>query len=142
MQLHELRPKHPAKKKTRVGRGGKKGTYSGKGMKGQRSRAGVRLAPVVREVLKHYPKLKGYRSQKRRKSMRTISLAVLERNFQDKEKVTPQLLAEKKLLASFKGKVPVVKIIGKGATKAFFLEGCLVSSGAADSITKAGGSVV
>jgi len=40
MQLHQLKPNHKKKSRKRVGRGGKKGTYSGKGMKGQKSRAG------------------------------------------------------------------------------------------------------
>lgn len=40
MQLHELKPKHKAKKKKRVGRGGKRGTFSGRGVKGQKARAG------------------------------------------------------------------------------------------------------
>jgi large subunit ribosomal protein L15 len=35
MQIHELKPTHKTKSKKRIGRGGHKGTYSGKGMKGQ-----------------------------------------------------------------------------------------------------------
>jgi len=61
MQLHQLRPKHKLKKKKRIGRGGKRGTYSGKGIKGQKSRAGRKFAPVIRELIKRYPKLRGYR---------------------------------------------------------------------------------
>lgn len=61
MQIHELKPKHKIKKGRRVGRGGKKGTYSGKGMKGQKSRAGRKFQPIIRELIKRYPKLKGYR---------------------------------------------------------------------------------
>lgn len=59
MQIHQLKPIHKPKKKKRVGRGGKKGTYSGKGMKGQKSRAGKRFKPMIRELIKRYPKLKG-----------------------------------------------------------------------------------
>jgi len=40
MQLHQLKLKNHKKSRKRVGRGGKRGTYSGKGMKGQKSRAG------------------------------------------------------------------------------------------------------
>ena len=61
MQLHELKPIHKKKQPKRVGRGGKKGTYSGRGMKGQKSRAGRRLPPVIREMIKRYPKLRGYK---------------------------------------------------------------------------------
>jgi large subunit ribosomal protein L15 len=51
-----------------VGRGGKKGTYSGRGIKGQKSRAGKRLEPIIRSIIKRYPKLRGYRfkSEKRK----------------------------------------------------------------------------
>lgn len=61
MQLHELRPKHKLKKRKRIGRGGKRGTYSGRGVKGQKSRSGRRFAPVIRSLIKRYPKLRGYR---------------------------------------------------------------------------------
>lgn len=61
MQLHELRPKHKIKKAKRIGRGGKRGTYSGRGMKGQKSRAGARFEPIIRGLIKRYPKLRGYR---------------------------------------------------------------------------------
>ncbi len=62
MQLHELKPKHKLKRKKRVGRGGKKGTYSGKGIKGQSSRSGRKMVPIIRELIKRYPKLRGYKS--------------------------------------------------------------------------------
>jgi len=45
MQLHQLKPKNKLKKAKRIGRGGKRGTYSGKGIKGQRSRAGAKIRP-------------------------------------------------------------------------------------------------
>jgi large subunit ribosomal protein L15 len=61
MQLHELRPIHKPHKKKRIGRGGKKGTYSGKGIKGQKSRAGRKFKPLIREIIKRYPKKRGYK---------------------------------------------------------------------------------
>jgi len=35
-----------------VGRGGKKGTFSGRGNKGQKSRAGAKFKPLVRDWIK------------------------------------------------------------------------------------------
>jgi large subunit ribosomal protein L15 len=61
MQLHEIKPTHKLKKRKRVGRGGKRGTYSGRGQKGQLSRAGRKLKPLIREIIKRYPKLRGYK---------------------------------------------------------------------------------
>lgn len=59
MQLHEIHPTHKLKGKKRIGRGGKRGTYSGKGIKGQNSRAGAKVRPEMRDVIKKTPKLRG-----------------------------------------------------------------------------------
>jgi large subunit ribosomal protein L15 len=59
MQLHEIQPCQKQKTKKRIGRGGKRGTYSGKGMKGQKSRAGAKIRPEVRDLIKKTPKLRG-----------------------------------------------------------------------------------
>lgn len=61
MQLHELKPNHKLKKTKRVGRGGKRGTYSGHGIKGQKSRAGRKMQPIIRNIIKRYPKLRGHK---------------------------------------------------------------------------------
>ena len=52
MQLHTLKRKTKNKTKKRVGRGGKRGTYSGKGLKGQKSRAGKKIRPEIRDIIK------------------------------------------------------------------------------------------
>lgn len=142
MQLHELKPttKRPAAK--RVGRGGKRGTYSGRGMKGQKSRAGNRPAPVVREILKRYPKLKGYRRVRRQRKPQSVSLSDIAKKFSAAEPVTPATLLAKDLVKSEKGKAPQIKIVGTASSKkAFKVEGCLVTKGAKASIEKNGGSV-
>jgi large subunit ribosomal protein L15 len=59
MQLHEIKPIHKLKKKKRIGRGGKRGTYCGKGIKGQTSRAGARIRPEIRDLIKKIPKKRG-----------------------------------------------------------------------------------
>lgn len=64
MQLHELRPLTKAKTKKRVGRGGKRGTYSGKGMKGQKARAGRKIRPGYRDLVQRTPKLRGSRNRR------------------------------------------------------------------------------
>ena len=63
MQLHELRPTEERKAKKRVGRGGKRGTYSGRGMKGQKARAGRRIRPAMRDLMQRTPKLRGVKNQ-------------------------------------------------------------------------------
>ena len=61
MLLHQLQPIHKPKQKKRVGRGGAHGFHCGKGGEGQKVRAGRRMKPIIRELIKKYPKLRGYR---------------------------------------------------------------------------------
>src|SRR5690242_19528570 len=58
MQIHEL----PSIKKRvqRIGRSGKRGSYSGRGVKGQKSRSGRRLRPAERDVILRIPKRRGF----------------------------------------------------------------------------------
>lgn len=147
MQLHQLKTIKKKKRVKRIGRGGKRGTYSGRGMKGQKSRAGRRMQPVIREIIKRYPKLRGYRVKSRFKNKKekpvVLNLEVLEKNFNLKEKIIPQLLLEKKLIRRIKGRTPIVKILGKGKlTKILIIEGCEVSKSARGKIEKAGGTII
>lgn len=144
MQIHELKAFHKKKSRKRVGRGGKRGTYSGKGVKGQNARAGRKFQPAIRELIKRYPKLRGYRfTVSSSKSQITIlNLEDLEKNFSQGDKVTPEALLEKKIIRRIKGKVPVVKILGEGnITKSLNIENCLVSKQAKEKIEKADGLV-
>lgn len=142
MQLHQLKPKHKPKKKKRIGRGGKRGTYSGRGLKGQRSRAGRKFAPAIRELIKRYPKLRGYRFKRREKNLAVVNIGVLEKKFGSSEVITPKALLERKLIRRIKGKLPKVKILGKGElTKKLIIENCEVSKSAEEKIKKVGGTI-
>lgn len=59
MQLHQLQPLYKLKDKKRIGRGGKRGTYSGRGQKGQKARAGHKIRPALRDLIQRLPKLRG-----------------------------------------------------------------------------------
>lgn len=142
MQLHQLKPIHKRKKKKRIGRGGKRGTYSGRGIKGQKSRAGARFQPAIRELIKKYPKLRGYKFNPAQKKIAILNIEVLEKGFKEKEKIDPKALLKKGLIRKIKGKVPQVKILGKGEIKKpLIIENCKVSKQAKDKIEKAGGQV-
>jgi len=141
MKLHQL---HKSKKTKRVGRGGKRGTYSGRGLKGQKSRAGRKLQPIIRELIKKYPKLRGYRAKRREKKIVEINIAILNEKFKGGEIINPKVLIEKKIIGRIKGKIPVVKILGRHPgeiKKKLIIEGCQVSKGAREEIEKAGGIV-
>ncbi len=141
MQIHQLKPIHKSKKRKRIGRGGKRGTYSGKGIKGQKSRAGRKLQPMIRELIKKYPKLRGYRQKTKRKDLVEVNLSVLEKKFKEGEKINPETLLNRKIIRKIKGRRPEVKIIGgKGEMKKkFTIEKCRISEGARKKIKKAGG---
>ena len=142
MQLCELKPKNKRKSRKRVGRGGKRGTYSGRGIKGQKARAGRKLRPVIRDWIKRYPKLRGYRFNSKNLKIRIINLEVLDRNFSAGEVVNPQVLLEKKIIRKIKGVLPKVKILGKGSiNKALTFENCLISKQAKEKIEKSNGVV-
>lgn len=129
MQLHQLRPTHKRKKAQRKGRGGKKGTYSGRGIKGQTSRAGHKKQPIIRELIKRYPKLRGYRFKGiGKENPAVLNLNILDKKFQEGEKVSPETLLEKKLIRKIEGRMPKVKILGKGKlTKKLIIEDCQLS---------------
>ncbi len=142
MQIHQLKPKHKLKRKKRVGRGGKRGTYSGRGVKGQKSRAGRKFQPIIRELIKRYPKLRGYKHKSKSKKLAIVNIGILEKRIESKEIITPESLIKKGIIRKIKGRVPRVKILGKGKlTKALTVENCDVSKAAQEAIKKAGGTV-
>lgn len=141
MQIHQLKPKHKLKNKKRIGRGGKRGTYSGKGVKGQKSRAGKKFEPIIRGLIKRYPKLKGYKFKAKPDFGAVVNLSVLEKKFNSEEQINPNLLIEKKIIRRIRKKAPIVKILGKGKlTKALTIKNCKVSKTAKEKIEKAGGT--
>jgi large subunit ribosomal protein L15 len=144
MQLHQLKPIHKSKKPKRIGRGGKKGKYSGRGIKGQKARAGRKLKPVIKEIIKKYPKLRGYKfkSKASNSKFQIVNLEILEKKFKEGEIVSPQALLEKKLIRKIKGRVPKVKILARGEiTKKLIVQNCQLSKSAKEKIEKANGTI-
>ncbi len=141
MQINQLAIKSQ-KKKRRIGRGGKKGTYSGRGMKGQKSRSGAHINPIFEggrsTLIEHLPKVRGFKSH--REKNQTLSLEKIEKYFSDGDMVNPQTLLQKKIVDNIK--VPV-KILGDGELKKkLTVEKCLVSKTAKEKIEKMGGKII
>jgi large subunit ribosomal protein L15 len=142
MQLHELKPRHKSVERKRVGRGGKKGTYSGRGVKGQSARSGRKFEPSIRLLIKRYPKLRGYKFRVRNLKPAVVNIEVLEKKFESGDTINPQTLTDKGLIKRIKGKLPEVKILGKGRlTKKLIIEGCKISKKAEEKIKKAGSTI-
>lgn len=143
MQLHELKPEHEKKEKKRKGRGKKHGMYSGRGIKGQKARAGHKLQPVIRRFIKRYPKKRGYRFKSRKKKPEVVNVKDLERAFKKGEEVSPRTLLKKGMVDRRKGRLPEVKVLGKGdLKKPLVLKEVRVSEGAEEKIKEAGGEIV
>ena len=140
MQLNEIKS-DSNKRKTRVGRGGKRGTTSGKGTKGQKARSGRKLRPEWRDALKKIPKKRGYKFKASPKAA-ILNLQDLENNFKENETVSPQVLLQKGLIGRIKGRAPEVKILGDGdLKKKLVFENISFSQSAKEKIEKAGGSI-
>ena len=147
MQLHSLSPRTKNRKNPPVGRGGKRGKTSGRGGKGQTARAGHKIRPEVRDLIKKLPKRRGH-GKNRARTVRTnripvsaVNLDALELNYKAGETVSPASLVARGLVRRAKGRAPVVKILGTGElTKALVVKGCTLSATALAALTKAGGT--
>lgn len=142
MRLDGLKPKIKRKTKKRVGRGGKRGTYSGRGIKGQRARAGHKIRPALRDAIKKIPKLRGYRVKVRPRNSVALNIGILNGRFADGAKITPRELAKNGIIKSSGKFFPRVKILGSGeVSKKFFISGFRISKSAKEKIEKAGGII-
>lgn len=117
MQFHQLSSKTKHRKGRRVGRGGKRGTYSGRGIKGQKARAGHKIRPAERDILKKIPKLRGYKFKSFQVKPIVVNLADIDKKFISGDTVSPESLLKTGLVSKIKGKMPKVKILGLGELK-------------------------
>ena len=139
MQIHELKRKNPNKKSTQVGRGGKRGKTSGRGHKGQKSRAGHKIRPEMRDFIKKIPKKRGYRFKSYQEKPQTVNLSALN---ELSGTVNARILVLSGLVKEKGGKLPLVKVLGTGDIKGKVnLQGILVTENAKAKIEGAGGSV-
>jgi large subunit ribosomal protein L15 len=140
MQVHSLRQRLTRKPTKRVGRGGKRGSYSGGGEKGQRKRAGHRIRPAERDIVLKFPKLRGHRNKSRRPyttALNVRDLPALGARFGGT--VTKESLVEARVVRAI---TDLVKVLGDGdITVAVTVKGIPVSKHARAKIEKAGGSV-
>lgn len=142
MQLHQIKPIIKKKSRKRIGRGGKRGTYSGRGQKGQKSRSGHRIRPELRDTIKKLPKKRGYRFHSIKEKPAIVNLNILEKKFKDGDKVSPETLLEKGIISARKGMTPAVKLLSSGMlTKKLLVSQCQISKPAREKIEKAGGEI-
>ncbi len=129
--------------KNRVGRGGKKGTYSGRGQKGQKSRSGANFRPITKKLFKKYHKLRGYKFHGSRKEKPVaVNLSVLNSKFKEGDIVTPGSLLKLGLISKTEERRKRIKILGQGKIdKKLIIKNCLFSKSAKEKIEKAKGKI-
>jgi large subunit ribosomal protein L15 len=148
MALHLLKRENPNKKHVQVGRGGKRGKTSGRGTKGQKARAGHRMRPEIRDMIKKIPKLRGHgknrgKSNYLKPTPIVVNLAALELAYDTGATVSPTTLFEKGIINSARRATKVIKILGTGdITKSLTIEACEISATAKSKVEAAGGKVV
>jgi large subunit ribosomal protein L15 len=143
LSIHTIKKsKATSQKRKRIGRGNASGTgtYSGKGLKGQKSRSGVsnlkRLG--MKQVLLRTPKVRGFKS--RNPKNQVLNLSDLNINFKDGEEISPAVLLKKGLV---KNTMEPVKLLGQGQLKVKNLQvsGLQLSASAREQIEKLGGKI-
>src|SRR5438093_13194163 len=151
LNLSNLKPSQPRKGRKRVGRGlgSGKGRYSGRGIKGQKSRSGShKMRPGFEggqnPLYMRLGKQRGGSADAmavgpHRTSTAPVNVATLEERFDAGAEVTPESLVEKGILKNTKTDV---KILGNGdLTKKLAVTAHAVSASARDKIEAAGGSI-
>lgn len=113
MELHTLSKVIP-KTRIRLGRGnGSKGTFCGRGCKGQGQRKSGNVRPGFEggqtPLYKRLPKLKGFKNN-RKEIAQVVNVGQLEQ-FKSGEKITDTLLFEKGLI---RNQTKAIKILGRG----------------------------
>lgn len=140
MENHKFSPRTANKSKKRVGRGGKRGTFSGHGQKGQRARAGHKIRPAERDILSKFPKLRGIgNAASRNEKIFEIYLEHIHEYAGKDGKVTRKVLLDKGLISRMS--YPVKIILRGEPKKGVVVEGIPASKGAKKLIEEKGGSV-
>ncbi len=143
LSLHTIKPaKGATGKRKRVGRGNASGhgTYSGRGLKGQKSRSGVsglkRLG--MKQVTLRTPKKRGFKSQKPKNQV--VNLSDVNEYFKEGATVNPASLSKHGLFDAAKGPV---KVLGKGelTIKKLQFQNVKVSESAKTQIEKMDGTI-
>ncbi len=144
MQQHELGPPKGAReKRKRVGRGDASGhgSYSGRGMKGQKARSGGGVRPGFEggqiPLYLRLPSLRGF-TNIFRKEYAVVNVEKLS-GFPENAEVTPQSLVDAGLVRN--SRMPV-KVLGEGPlNKPLTVEAHRFSKSAREKIEAAGGTV-
>ncbi|MDO9510025.1 MAG: 50S ribosomal protein L15 [Candidatus Magasanikbacteria bacterium] len=143
LNIHTLKPASGSHKKKKViGRGNASGhgTSATRGGKGQTARTGGahRLKQkAFRRLMQATPKLRGFKSLETKPE--TVTLEMIEKKFNDGDKVNLASLIEKKVIGS---NIKAVKVVNTGEiTKKLVFEGIKLTAQATEIVKKLGGEI-
>jgi large subunit ribosomal protein L15 len=145
LSLHTIKPaRGSVRRKKRIGRGNASGhgSYSTRGLKGQRSRTGGRnkLRRLgFKQILAATPKNRGFKSAKPKNQV--VNLKDLNTNFSAGDKINAHSLFKAGLVQTVQEKI---KILGQGklSLKNLQFEGVKLSDSVKTQIEKMGGKVL
>ncbi len=143
MQIHTLSVEKKKSRK-RIARGGRRGTTSGRGTKGQKSRSGSSVDPLFEggrsSFTERMKKVKGFKSPRAKRT--AVTLAFLDRNFDAGDEVSRAAMLKKKLFSP-KHVTGGFKVVASGTlSKALVFDSRMRFSDAAlAAVKKAGGTV-
>ncbi len=144
MQINTLKLNTPRKKRKTIGRGGKKGTYSGKGNKGQKARSGAHVNPLFEggrsTLTDHLKKVRGFKSLRPKNVV--VKLADLEKKLEG-DLVNKETLIKSGLVERTRAKAGRIKILGKAEInkKLKIEKEILISASSRESVEKAKGEI-
>ncbi|MEC8048539.1 MAG: 50S ribosomal protein L15 [Chloroflexota bacterium] len=142
-KLNSFKLPEKRKSRTRVGRGnGSKGTYSGRGLKGQKSRSGGGV-PLFFEggqlpLVKRLPFLRGFKNRFK-KDFSIVNLSDIDNKFNEGDQVNAESLFNLNLI---RNKRLNVKILGNGnLNKSLKISVHAVTKSAESKIKKSGSTI-
>jgi len=144
MQANNLKLKISRKRRKFVGRGGKKGTYSGKGNKGQKARTGAHVNPLFEggrsTLIDHMKKKRGFKAIN--KKAFPVNISRLEKKFKEGEIISRESLMKAGIIDKIEAKGKVKILGGEKLTKKLTIaKDVLISASSKEMVEKAGGKV-
>jgi large subunit ribosomal protein L15 len=144
MHIHTLSSNLSQKSRKRIGRGGKRGTYSGKGQKGQKARSGAKISPLftggsaalagqgsrVIHKRRGQSPVQGHHKVtniKNQRSYKIVNINSIGANFKNGSTINLEVLTQAKLISTKDTKVKILGNTVDVIDKKFVFEGLVLS---------------
>jgi large subunit ribosomal protein L15 len=144
MQINTLKLKNRRKEKKTIGRGGKKGTYSGKGNKGQKARSGAKIDPLFEggrsTLIDHMKKKRGFKAISYKVAI--VKLEDIAKKAKGGEMINAEFLIKNGLVDKMDAEKGIKILEGKEVKiKLDIDKSIFLSASAKNAIEKAGGKI-